>query len=124
MGFELIIASPSGYETDLSGEWVKKTSSAKDAVEGADLVVTDVWASMGQEDEAERRLSVFKPYQVDEKLMSLAREDALFMHCLPAHRGEEVTQQVIEGNSSVVWAEAGNRLHAQKALLEFLINYN
>ena len=67
---------------------------------------------------------MFKPYQVDEKLMSLAREDALFMHCLPAHRGEEVTQQVIEGNSSVVWAEAGNRLHAQKALLEFLINYN
>ena len=124
MGFELVIASPSGYETELGGEWVRKTTSAKDAVEGADLVVTDVWASMGQEDEAEHRQSVFKPYQVDEKLMSLARVDALFMHCLPAHRGEEVTKQVIEGNSSVVWAEAGNRLHAQKALLEFLINYN
>lgn len=124
MGFELVIASPLGYGTGLSGERVRKTSSAKDAVEDADLVVTDVWASMGQEDEAKHRQSVFKPYQVNEKLMSLARSDALFMHCLPAHRGEEVTKQVIEGNSSVVWAEAGNRLHAQKALLEFLINYN
>jgi ornithine carbamoyltransferase len=124
MGFELVIASPAGYETELTGKQVRKTSSARDAVEDADLVVTDVWASMGQENEAEYRQSVFKPYQVDEKLMSFARADALFMHCLPAHRGEEVTKEVLEGNSSVVWAEAGNRLHAQKALLEFLINYN
>ncbi len=124
MGFELVIASPTGYETALNGERVRKTSSAKDAVEGADLVVTDVWASMGQESEVELRRSVFKPYQVTEKLMSYARADALFMHCLPAHRGEEVTKEVLEGNSSVVWAEAGNRLHAQKALLEFLINCN
>jgi ornithine carbamoyltransferase len=124
MGFDLVIASPAGYETRFCGERTRKTGVAKDAVEDADLVVTDVWASMGQENEAKLRQAVFKPFLVDERLMSFAKTDALFMHCLPAHRGEEVTKEVIEGSASVVWAEAGNRLHAQKALLEFLINCN
>jgi ornithine carbamoyltransferase len=90
-------------------------------VAGADLVVTDVWASMGQEAEQAERNARFTPYQVDACLMALAKPDALFMHCLPAHRGEEVTAEVIDGLQSVVWDEAENRLHAQKALLEFLI---
>jgi ornithine carbamoyltransferase len=91
------------------------------ACEQADLVVTDVWASMGQEDEQLKRNAVFAPYQVDAQLMQLANADALFMHCLPAHRGEEVSAEVIDGHQSVVWDEAENRLHAQKALLEFLL---
>ncbi|MGE4617654.1 MAG: ornithine carbamoyltransferase, partial [Gammaproteobacteria bacterium] len=95
---------------------------AKQAVRDAHLVVTDVWASMGQEKESEARKEVFQPFQVTAGLMSLAAPDALFMHCLPAHRGEEVTAEVIDHPDSVVWDEAGNRLHAQKALLEFLLN--
>jgi ornithine carbamoyltransferase len=91
-------------------------------VQGVDLVVTDVWASMGQEQEAEARRAVFRPYQVNLELMGKAAPSALFMHCLPAHRGEEVTAAVIDHRDSVVWDEAGNRLHAQKALLEFLLN--
>jgi ornithine carbamoyltransferase len=91
-----------------------------DAVAGADLVVTDVWVSMGQEDEASARRSIFAPYQVTPELMGRANPGALFMHCLPAHRGEEVAAAVIDAPDSVVWEEAGNRLHAQKALLEFL----
>ncbi|MFT5134402.1 MAG: ornithine carbamoyltransferase, partial [Gammaproteobacteria bacterium] len=87
----------------------------------ADLVVTDAWASMGQEEERSQRLMAFKPFQVNAELMKLAHEEALFMHCLPAHRGEEVTAEVIDGTQSVVWQEAGNRLHSQKALLEFLL---
>ncbi|HHO67550.1 MAG TPA: ornithine carbamoyltransferase, partial [Gammaproteobacteria bacterium] len=83
---------------------------------------TDVWASMGQEDEQRARERVFAPYQVNAALMMLADKDALFMHCLPAHRGEEVTADVIDGPQSVVWDEAENRLHAQKALLEFLLH--
>ncbi|MDY6956800.1 MAG: ornithine carbamoyltransferase [Pseudomonadota bacterium] len=93
----------------------------RQAVQNADLVVTDVWASMGQEAEQAERSARFMPYQVDTALMTLARPDALFMHCLPAHRGEEVTGEVIDGPQSVVWDEAENRLHAQKALLEFLL---
>ena len=96
-------------------------SIAKAAVKAADLVVTDVWASMGQEQEADERAKVFAPYQVNAELMTLTNDDALFMHCLPAHRDEEVTAEVIESKQSVVWDEAGNRLHAQKALLEFLL---
>ncbi|NNM01080.1 MAG: ornithine carbamoyltransferase, partial [Gammaproteobacteria bacterium] len=92
------------------------------AAEDADLVVTDVWASMGQEHEQDDRAELFAPYIVNAELMSRARSDALFMHCLPAHRGEEVTAEVIDAPDSVVWVEAGNRLHAQKALLEFLLN--
>jgi ornithine carbamoyltransferase len=92
-----------------------------EATRNADLVVTDVWASMGQEQEKKERARVFAPFQVDEALMSNAAADALFMHCLPAYRGEEVSSAVIEGPHSVVWDEAENRLHAQKALLELLL---
>lgn len=91
------------------------------AVEQADLVVTDVWASMGQEQEQNERRQRLAPYQVNAELMARAKQDALFMHCLPAHRGEEVTGAVLDGPQSVVWQEAGNRLHSQKALLEFLL---
>ena len=91
------------------------------AVEHADLVVTDVWASMGQEQEQDARQEVFRAYQVNESLLALANKDALFMHCLPAHRGEEVTEGVLNGSQSVVWDEAENRLHAQKALIEALM---
>jgi ornithine carbamoyltransferase len=91
------------------------------ACKDSDLIVTDVWASMGQEDEQARREAAFAPYQVNNELMDIASSDALFMHCLPAHRGEEVSAEVIDGEQSVVWDEAENRLHAQKALLEFLL---
>ena len=91
------------------------------ACENVDLVVTDVWTSMGKELEHKKRESAFKGYQVDQKMMSVANSDALFMHCLPAHRGEEVSADVIDGKQSVVWDEAENRLHAQKALLLYLI---
>jgi ornithine carbamoyltransferase len=91
------------------------------AAEGADLVVTDVWASMGQEGEQAERERIFAGYQVNDALMARADRDALFMHCLPAHRGEEVSASVIDGARSVVWDEAENRMHAQKALLEFLL---
>ncbi len=91
------------------------------AAKDADLVVTDVWASMGQEQEQKERERAFAAFQVDEALMENAAEDALFMHCLPAHRGEEVSAAVIDGPQSVVWDEAENRLHAQKALLELLL---
>ena len=92
-----------------------------DACENADLVVTDVWTSMGKESEQKQRKSVFKDYQVDQRMMSVANSDAVFMHCLPAHRSEEVSTEVIDGKQSVVWDEAENRLHAQKALLLYLI---
>ena len=124
--FHLHIACPEDYLPDenianSAADFVETISDAKAAVQGADLVVTDVWTSMGQEQEADDRARVFTPYQVNTELMSLANDDALFMHCLPAHRGDEVTADVIDGNQSVVWDEAGNRLHAQKALLEFLL---
>ena len=91
------------------------------AVTGTDLVVTDVWASMGQETEQKDRARAFKNFQVTSELMSFASKSALFMHCLPAHRGEEVSSDVIDARDSVVWEEAENRMHSQKALLEFLI---
>jgi ornithine carbamoyltransferase len=90
-------------------------------VAGADAVYTDVWASMGQEDEAEARAKVFAPYQVNARLMALAKPDAVFMHCLPAHRGSEVTDEVMDSPQSAVFDQAENRLHTQKALLEFLL---
>lgn len=126
LDFKLNIASPEGYKPDedivaKAGERVQVFSCAKEASEGSDLIVTDVWASMGQEAEAEERAKTFESFQVNSDLMTLANSDALFMHCLPAHRGEEVTADVIDGAQSVVWDEAGNRLHAQKALLEFLM---
>jgi ornithine carbamoyltransferase len=125
-GFTLRIAAPPGYEPApdvlaCGTGCVAMCADPAAAVEQADLVVTDVWASMGQEEEAAARRAVFLPYQVNEALMAKARNDAIFMHCLPAHRGEEVTAGVIDGPQSVVWDEAENRLHAQKALLEFLL---
>lgn len=125
-GFHLRFACPEGYLpsekiVNPASDCVEYFSDARDAVKDADLVVTDVWTSMGQEQEADERARVFAPYQVNAELMALANDDALFMHCLPAHRGEEVTADVIDGTQSVVWDEAGNRLHAQKALLEFLL---
>jgi len=124
--FELRIAAPHGYQPSESmlSEAEGRAELREDpiwAVENADLIVTDVWASMGQEDEQALRERIFAPYQVNAALMAKANPDALFMHCLPAHRGEEVTNEVIEGAQSVVWEEAANRLHAQKALLEFLL---
>ncbi len=126
-GFTLRTACPSGYEPDASivraaGSAVEPSDSAATAAAGADLVVTDVWASMGQEEEQNRRARAFADYQVTEAVMAVASDDALFMHCLPAHRGEEVAAEVIDGPQSVVWEEAENRLHAQKALLEFLMD--
>lgn len=124
--FELMIATPEGYRPDpaiveAAGDRVHVVDSAHQAAVDADLVVTDVWASMGQEEERERRLRDFKDFVIDDKVMACAKQDALFMHCLPAHRGEEVTASVIDGPQSVVWQEAEARLHTQKALLEFLI---
>lgn len=126
-GFELAIATPREFqprvEDYLKGEArLLLTQDPAAAVADADLVVTDVWISMGHESEAAARLECFKGYQVNANLMSKAKPDALFMHCLPAHRGEEVSAEVLDHPQSVVWDEAGNRLHAQKALLDFLIN--
>ncbi len=127
-GFRLNIATPSGSEPDNryidwareSGGRVELMHSAEDAVSGADCVVTDTWVSMNQEHRA-RGHNVFMPYQVNEALMAKAADDALFMHCLPAHRGEEVTDEVIDGPHSVVFDEAENRLHAQKAVLAWCL---
>jgi ornithine carbamoyltransferase len=127
MNFELRVATPAAYAPSVTvhpigDARVSLGHDPKAAVRDADLVVTDVWASMGQEQEADVRREVFRPFQVNAELMALAAPSALFMHCLPAHRGEEVTTEVIDHPASVVWDEAGNRLHAQKALLEFLLN--
>lgn len=126
LDFELHIGCPAGFVPDpavlaLCPEAVSVHLDPRVAIEGADLVITDVFASMGQEEEAAQRLSAFRGYQVNRELMALASPDALFMHCLPAHRGEEVTSDVIDGPQSVVFEQAGNRLHAQKALLEHLM---
>ena len=125
-GFELNIACPNGYEPNQSfvesyQNNINFCSNPMGACKDADLVVTDVWTSMGKESEQKQRESAFKGYQVDQNMMSVANSDALFMHCLPAHRGEEVSKDVIDGKESVVWHEAENRLHAQKALLLHLI---
>ena len=125
-GFQLRVAAPTNYQPDAdivatAGDSVSLIQDPLQAASGADLVVTDVWASMGQEEEQSEREKIFAGYQVNAELMAQADKDALFMHCLPAHRGEEVTADVIDGAQSVVWDEAENRLHAQKALLEFLI---
>lgn len=125
--FELCIAAPEELlPTELTrindSSRVTVTQDPRVAATDADLVVTDVWVSMGQESDAEERRRTLLPYQVNAALMSKAKSDALFMHCLPAHRGEEVTSEVIDHPHSVVWDEAGNRLHSQKALLEFLLN--
>ncbi len=125
-GFGLRIACPDGHAPDpgivaAGGDAIRFCASAGEAARDADLVVTDVWASMGQEEELEARTRIFADFQVNREIMALARDDALFMHCLPAHRGEEVSAEVLDGAQSVVWQEAENRLHAQKALLERLL---
>ena len=127
LGFTLHISTPGGYELDprLGGvdnpACVKTFKSPFAACEGAHLVTTDVWTSMGFEAENATRQQVFADWCVDTQMMSLAQKDALFMHCLPAHRGEEVAADVIDGPQSVVWDEAENRLHVQKALMEYLL---
>jgi ornithine carbamoyltransferase len=124
--FKINIACPQGYAPDANvamdaGDHAEIFDDPCDAAHNAHLIVTDVWASMGQEQEHYERSNVFRDFQVNAKLMSCAAQDAIFMHCLPAHRGEEVTAEVIDGPQSVVWDEAENRLHSQKALLEFLL---
>ncbi|MBP1932579.1 ornithine carbamoyltransferase [Ammoniphilus resinae] len=129
MGMNISIAAPEGYMpaadvvemaekfAEISGSNILITDSPVEAVNGADVIYTDVWASMGQEAEQEQRVKIFAPYQIDEKLVKHADQDYIFMHCLPAHRGEEVSSDVIDGGHSVIFDEAENRLHAQKAVM-------
>jgi len=126
LDFHLNIACPEGFEpnqalVNANKERISVYRTPEEAVKGSNLVVTDVWASMGQEDEQEKRLKLFAGFQVSPALMDLAEPDAIFMHCLPAHRGEEVSDDMLDDPRSVVFDEAENRLHAQKALLEFLL---
>ena len=127
LGFQVRFSAPTGYTLDparLSAAAAKHLTvcnSPEDACKDADLVSTDVWTSMGFEDENSSRMAAFKNWMVSDSLMALAKPNALFMHCLPAHRGEEVSASVIDGPQSVVWEEAENRLHVQKALMEYLL---
>jgi len=132
LGFELRVATPKGYEVDsaileqalefakLSGAKITITDNPNEAVKGADVVTTDTWASMGQESEKEARVRAFKGYMVDNAMMEKAKDDAIFLHCLPAYRGQEVSEEVLEGEQSLVFDEAENRLHAQKGLMVWL----
>lgn len=132
LGFELRVATPRGYEPNLkifeeaqkiaslSGAKITLTNDPKRAVEGADVVTTDTWASMGQEEEKEKRVRDFQGYCVDSALMGLAKSDAIFLHCLPAYRGQEVSEEVLEGPQSLVFDEAENRLHVQKGIMVWL----
>lgn len=124
--FQLRVACPQGYEPNAAllaqaGERVQIFRDPREAVAGAHLVSTDVWASMGQEEESAERMKLFKPYQVNRTLLDSAAEDVLFLHCLPAHRGEEISVDLLDDPRSMAWDQAENRLHAQKALLEFLV---
>ena len=119
--FKLNVSTPPGYELEMKSKHVESFADPMKAARGADLVTTDVWTSMGYEAENEERKRDFQDWMVDGEMMKAAKKDALFMHCLPAHRGEEVAAEVIDGPQSVVWDEAENRLHTQKALLEFLV---
>lgn len=133
LGIDMDVACPPGYEPDpeiteraekiarKSGSEIRVLHDPEEAVDGADVVYTDVWVSMGYEEEADERLRVFRPYQVNLDLMKLASPDAIFMHCLPAVRGQETTSEVIDGPQSVVWDQAENRLHAQKAIMHWLM---
>jgi ornithine carbamoyltransferase len=127
LGFTVHVSTPKGYEVDVELAGVTNPNcyrifdDPRDACRGADLVTTDVWTSMGFEAENEVRRAAFAQWRVDEAMMALAKPDALFMHCLPAHRGEEVSAEVIDGPQSVVWDEAENRMHVQKALMEYLL---
>lgn len=124
--FELRIACPKGFEpnaqlVEANKDRVSIVRDPKQAAKGADLLVTDVWASMGQEQEQAERIQQFTGYQLNSELLSLAASDALYMHCLPAHRGEEISAELMDNPATVIWDEANNRLHAQKALMEFLL---
>jgi ornithine carbamoyltransferase len=127
LGFTLHVSTPSGYEVDAAAAGVQRTECLRvfrdplEACRGADVVTTDVWTSMGYEAESAERTKAFADWRVDGEMMAIARPDALFMHCLPAHRGEEVEAEVIDGPQSVVWDEAENRMHVQKALMEYLL---
>ena len=127
LDFNVHVSTPKGYEVEIeraglySDDQFEQFEDPMDAAKGADIVTTDVWTSMGFENEKKERIKDFADWQVDTDMMKLANKDALFMHCLPAHRGEEVTSEVIDGAQSVVWEEAENRLHVQKALLEYLL---
>ena len=127
LGFKVHVSTPSGYEVDPAVAGIGHTNCYRvfrdplEACQGADLVTTDVWTSMGFEAENETRRQAFAAWCVDQNMMAAAKPDALFMHCLPAHRGEEVQAEVIDGPQSVVWDEAENRMHVQKALMEFLL---
>ncbi len=132
LGFELRIATPNGYEVDAeilekaleiakeSGAVIKTMNDPKEAVRGATVVTTDTWTSMGQEDEKEERIKIFKGFMVDEEMMSLAQDGAKFLHCLPAYRGLEVSEEIFEKHSEIIFDEAQNRLHAQKGLMVWL----
>jgi ornithine carbamoyltransferase len=125
LGFDFVLACPRGYEPDPTitaeaGARVTVTHDVQAAATGADVIYTDVWTSMGQEAEAKARRRAFGPYQVNERVVALARPDAIVMHCLPAHRGEEITDAVIDGPQSVVFDQAENRLHVQKAIMCWL----
>jgi ornithine carbamoyltransferase len=128
-GFDLVFAGPPGYEPDAEiraaaqarGARITMTRSVFDAVQGADAIYTDTWISMGQEDEADRRRESFRPYQVNLDVLALAKPGALVMHCLPAHRGDEITNEVIDGPQSIVFDQAENRLHLQKAVMVWLL---
>ena len=129
-GFELRLACPKGYEPDAamierarseSGARIVECDSVECASKGADVLNTDVWASMGQEEETGVRTGAFKGFQINERLLALSAPDVMVLHCLPAHRGEEITEEVLEGPQSVVWDQAENRLHIQKAILEWLL---
>jgi ornithine carbamoyltransferase len=129
-GFHLSIATPNGYEPNnrvikernsLKNENIEITNDPRKAVKGADVLYTDVWVSMGQEDEAKERLELFKPYQINSELLSFAKSNVLVMHCLPAHRGEEITDNIADGPNSIIFDQAENRLHTGKAILEKFI---
>ena len=119
-GVEVVVAAPPGYQLE-QGHGVKLTADPRDAAAGADAIYTDVWVSMGDEAEAERRRADLAPFRVDADLLAAAKDDAVVLHCLPAHPGEEIAADVLYGERSAVWDQAENRLHAQKALLEALL---
>ncbi len=130
LGFRLVLACPRGYEPDPAvleparreaAAPIEVTHDPVEAVKDADVVNTDVWASMGQEEEAQERQRVFMEYQLNARLLAHAKEDALVLHCLPAHRGEEITNEVLEGPQSVVWDQAENKMHLQRALIQWLL---
>jgi ornithine carbamoyltransferase len=130
LGFHLSVATPKGYEPNgkiLSGARgyrngkIEIISDPREAANGADILYTDVWVSMGQEDEMRERLKIFKPYQINRRLLSFAKPSVLVMHCLPAHRGEEITDEVVDGPNSIVFEQAENRLHVGKAILEMFM---